>query len=327
MRKSCIFLTNFVFSLVCTATLFAESFRVRKLFPLSLTGTVQDEQTVTIGINDSIAIFLPDDATYLEGIEVKITIPDEIAAWQDSVACAMYHNIMPVPATSQIDYSGTRIFVRTLPARRSWIVQIPLFSSSSFKESAYATKLDVLPDTEHGFVFIRFQLAMKGLPDETMNATLKVTIKPILTNKGKLLVSTSYPGNELLPYTLFIDGNKADPDDEGWILPTGVHDVSIVSEFYRNETRTTRVEQAKITQLSVQLKSVTPTLLITAPANTIVYLDDEKCNEIGKEFEIDEGEHTVRFLMGDYEMIRTITMQKGKSYTAALAVDVDIREE
>ena len=307
--------------------LFCETFRIRKLLPVQLTGTMQNEQTLISGINDSIVIFLPDDTTYLEGIEIKIAIPDEVAAWQGSVAFSLYNDITPAPRVSQIDYSGTRAYVSPLPARRSWTVQIPLFAASSFKESPYAVKLAVVPDIKRGFVFIRLQPAMKGIPDETINAALKISVKPILNNKGKLLISTTYPGDELLPYMLFIDDTQATLTDDSWILPSGIHNVSIVSEFYRNETRTVRVDQAKTTELVVQLKSVTPTLLITAPANTIVYLDDEKCSVFGKEFEIAEGEHTVRFLMGDYEVVRTFTMQKGKSYTASLAVDVDIAEE
>jgi hypothetical protein len=304
----------------------SETFRIRKLFPVTLTGGMQDEQVMTTGINDSIAVFLPDDLTYLDGVEIKMEIPDEVAAWRDSVACSIYEGITPVPNVSQIDYSGTRTFVRPLPNRLSWILQIPLKAQNSIKETAYTTKADIVPDTKRRFVFIRIQPAMKGIPEETVAAQLKITVKPLLSNKGKLFITPSFPDQEK-PYTLFIDNVETKPSASGYLLDTGVHDVSIVSDFYRGESRTVRIEQAKKTELAVSLKSITPTLLITAPDNTTVYLDDVQCDKIGKPFDISEGEHKIRFLMGDYEVIRTLVIQKGRSYTAALSVDLKITDE
>ena len=316
-----------VFSLLCAASpLFSETFRVRKLFPLKLTGTVQSEQTVVTGINDGIAIFLPEERSWLEGIEIKIAIPEAVAAWQDSVALSLYDNITPDPASSRIDYSGSRSFVKPLPTRLSWIIQIPLSASASFKESAYATKLGVAPNTKRGFVFVRLQPAMKGIPDETINAELKITVKPILINKGKLRVSVACPNGDASPYTIFIDGTKTDADT-GYTLSPGVHDINIVSDFYRDEMRTVRIDQAKTTELAITLKSLAPTLIVTSPDNAAVYVDDRKWTAFGKETEISEGEHTVRFVMGDYEIVRTLNAQKGKSYTASVAVDVKISEE
>ena len=317
-----------IFSLLCAASpLFAETFRVRKLFPLKLTGTAQSEQTFVTGINDGIAVFLPEERSWLEGIEIKITIPEAVAAWQDSVALSLYDNITPLPSASHIDYSGTRSFVKPLPTRLSWIIQIPLSASVSFKESAYATKIGVVPDTKRSFVFVRLQPAMKGIPAETINAALKITVKPILINKGKLQVSVACPNGDASPYTIFIDGTKTDVDAKGYTLSPGVHDINIVSDFYRSEMRTVRIDQAKTTELSITLKSLAPTLLVTSPDNAAVYVDGQKCSVIGKAFEISEGEHTVRFVMGGYEIVRTINAQKGKSYTASIAVDLKISED
>ena len=68
-------------------------------------------------------------------------------------------------------------------------------------------------------------------------------------------------------------------------------------------------------------------VIVTSPDNAAVYVDDRKWTAFGKETEISEGEHTVRFVMGDYEIVRTLNAQKGKSYTASVAVDVKISEE
>jgi hypothetical protein len=303
----------------------AESFRIHHLFPVTFSDNNITEQTVTTGINDSIAIFIPSDLTYLEGIEIKMQIPESVAEWRDSIACSLYEKITPVPDESKIDYTGTRTFVATLPVRVSWTFQIPLKKNNTLKTSPYAEKLNILPDVSQKMIFVRLQPAMKGIPEEMQNAELKISIKPLLVSKGRLRIMTKAPENK--PYTVFVDQQQVTLEKTGIIIDTGIHNVTIVSDFYRNETRTVRVDQAKTTDLLIVLKSIEPTLLITAPDNTTVFIDDEPCTKIGSEFTISEGDHKIKFLIGDYEIIRNLTVQKGKSYTAALSVDLNISEE
>ena len=98
-------------------------------------------------------------------------------------------------------------------------------------------------------------------------------------------------------------------------------------EAYRNEMRTVRIEQGSQTDLNVTLKSINPTLLITAPEGTVVTLDDVECDKLGEEFEITEGQHKIKFAIGNYEMVRTIDAIKGKTYKADFTLDLNITEE
>ncbi len=305
----------------------AESFRVRKLHSVSLAEDSADGQTLAVGINDSIAVFLPDETEYLEGIELKMLIPQSVAGWRDSVACSVYDGIAPVPSSSQIDYSGTKIYVTPLPARLSWVLQIPLTEPNSLRDSPYATKASAVPDTSKKYTFIRFQPAMKGVPEETINAELSVSVKPILINMGKLLLSVLAGDGGPERCTVLIDGTAAADGARSFLLSPGVHNLSVQSEEYRTEVRSFYIDRAKTTELSVELKSLEPTLLITAPDTAAVYIDDEPYVPDGTEFVISEGEHRLRFLIGDYEIIRTLSVRKGKSYTANLAVDLQITEE
>ena len=45
-----------------------------------------------------------------------------------------------------------------------------------------------------------------------------------------------------------------------------------------------------------------------------------------KEFVISEGEHKIKFTIGDYEIIRSITAIKGKTYSANFSLDLQITE-
>ena len=125
-----------VFSLLLlmgSTALTAESFRVSKVHELAVLQAADSEGTAKLGINDSLAITLPEDQTFIEGLELKFDIPEAVASWMDSVACSVYANISPTPKASQIDYSGTRAYVKTLPGKLSWVLQIPLKKDNSIK--------------------------------------------------------------------------------------------------------------------------------------------------------------------------------------------------
>lgn len=319
---------QFIFSLfLLNSVMYAESFRVSKTYVAEVTQDIKSEATVRAGIMDAIAIKLPEDQIFIEGLELKFEIPEAVASWTDSVACSIYSNIKPAPKSTQIDYSGTRTFVTTLPGKLSWVMQIPLTPTNSIKSNNYTTKVDAIIKPENNFVFVRLQPVMKGIPEETYNSIVPVTIKPILSKKGLLKVNLSAAENTTLePCTVYID-DKLLPADNTMLLDTGIHNISVISEAYRNEVRTVRIDQAKSTEISIEMKSIEPTLLITAPEGTSVTFDDEPCNIIGKEFVITEGDHKIKFSIGDYELVRQISAIKGRTYKANFALDLQIEEE
>ncbi len=317
-----------LFLLMGTAALTAESFRVSKVHELSVAQAADSEGTARLGINEALAITLPADQTFIEGLELKFEIPEAVASWMDSVACSVYSNITPTPKASQIDYSGTRAYVKTLPGKLSWVLQIPLKKENSIKSNNYTTKVDTVITPSKNVLFVRLQPVMKGVPEETLNAIIPITVKPILMNKGQLAFKLVPPEKKLEPCTIFVDDKLISfPENPKVLLDAGVHDISIISESYRNEVRTVRIDRAKTTELTVEMKSLEPTLLITAPEGTTVLLDDVKCTVFGKEFVITEGEHKIKFTIGDYEIVRAITAIKGKTYTANFALDLQITED
>lgn len=317
-------IVRFCLAALVFQTAAAETFRVHKLFPISISSEMVDAQKIVTGINDSVAILLPEDTAYIAGVEVLIEIPDAVSKWRDSVALSLYDGITPPPKEDVIDYTGERIFVRALPERPSWALRVPLSHSKAVKESAYASKADVILDATDGFVFVRLQPAMKGIPDETMEAELIVSVRPLLEKAGKLSIDIDTKEGERA-FTLFIDNAKV-PIKNDYLLETGEHEVSIISDLYRTEVRTVNIDRAKTTALSIALKSVAPDMIVIAPDSAEVTLDGEEC-PVGKEFDITEGEHTIRLVMGDWEVVRSITIQRGKSYTADFTVDMKLTEE
>lgn len=317
-------------ALLYVTTAYAETFRVSKVHSVSIGQDPSSEVSAKLGITDALAINLPENRIFIEGLELKMDIPESIAYWMDSVACSVYSNINPTPKASQIDYNGTRGYVSTLPGKLSWVLQIPTDKDNSIKSNKYVTKVDRIIEPQSNIVFLRLQPVMKGIPEETLNAIVPITIKPILKDKGQLKLILKNADNasaDSTLFTVFIDDSLIDITKEPVLLDKGIHNISIISEAYRNENRTIIIDQAKTTNIEVELKSIEPTLLITAPEGTKVVLDDEECTTIGSEIIISEGEHKVKFSIGDYEIIKSINAIKGKTYTANFSLDLQISEE
>lgn len=317
----------FIFLILIPFCLWSESFRVNKVNVTQVEQILGFETSVKMGINDALAVTLPEDRIFIEGLELKMEIPENIAYWIDSVACSVYSEIKPNPSSKQIDYSGTRAFVQTLPGKLSWVLQIPITKDNSLKTNKYITKVDTVIEPKNSTIFVRFQPVMKGIPEETLKSIIPITVKPLLIDKGQLKIELIPPQTQenLSLCTIYIDEIPIDATKK-IILDTGIHNISVISEDYRNENRTVRIDQAKITDLRIEMKSIEPTLLITAPEGTLILLDDQECTQIGKEFIITEGEHKIKFAIGNYEITRTITAIKGKTYSANFSLDLEITE-
>ncbi|MCI6179269.1 MAG: hypothetical protein MR662_02080 [Treponema porcinum] len=311
-----------------TAVCQAESFRTHKTHIVSLSAENQKEQSLQTGINDSIGVCLPDDLMFFEGIEVKVQIPPAVANWRDSVALAAYDGVTPVPSASKIDYSGKRIYIQPLPSKVNWIMQIPLRYDNSLKDGPYVTKMNVIPEISGHFVFLRFMPVMKGVPEETLESVLSVSVKPVLIDKGRLVLSVKTPSSAKTPFVVLIDDKVTElPADNSILLDAGVHNVCIQSDEYRNEVSSVYIDRARTTVCEISLKSLMPTVSISVPDNVDMFFDDKKIDGTAAEFEVSEGEHRLRFLMGSYEIIRSLNAEKGKSYSVNLSVDLEITAE
>jgi len=318
--------------------LYAESFRVGKIhiIHLDLDSSINSsninpdfEETKTVGINEGLAIYLPEDKTFIEGIEIKMDIPEDVASWMDSVACSVYDKINPLPSPSQIDYSATRQYVSCLPGRLSWVLQIPIKKENSIKTNRYTTKIDTVPEFQNNVILLRLQPVMKGIPEETLNSKIPMTVKPVLSDKGQLKLNIINAENTDFPSTVFINDKIVNysKDNNKILLDKGIHTVSIISDSYRNEVRTVRVDQAKTTELTVMMKSTEPTLVINSPEAAIIEFDGNPWDKIGTEVIISEGEHKIKFTIGDYEILKTIQAIQGKTYTVNFSIDLDVVEE
>lgn len=320
----CRILFSAVIAFIFSFNTAAENFRVRKVLPLSLS---QNDDTVRVisGISDAVFITLPEDMTFINGLEITFKIPEEIAVWRDSVAYIFYDNLSPSPYEDQADYYGEKIFLKTVPSKFSLTLNLPLADDFSIKDSPYALKVSPVPDYTKG-IFLRFQQVMKGVPESLEAAQIEVTAKPILRNKGILSLSVIPEETPEKPYTVYID-EKAVNLSKQMLLDTGEHHLSISSDSYRDELRTFRITQGKTTSLEVTLRGSEPALKIVCPESAAVFLDNVQLSDFRNPFIVEAGEHTVKFSFGDYEVVRNVSVIKGHSYTVTLDISAAVTED
>lgn len=317
-KKSVLALALLAAGLLC---LKAEVFRTRKTVCLSVPASGATESKAC-GINDCVAAFLPQDTTFVQGVEITVKIPQALAAYRNTILYSLYNNVTPVPTEKGIDYSGTEIYSGLYPGQLAWTIVIPLVKGNTIKSSPYADKT-LIPDASRGFVFLRNQLAMKGVPRSVMEAEFEVSAKTVLADYGALKVAAPADAE----YSVFVDDKPVTANEKGLvILKPGKRNVSIVSEKFRNETRAVMIAQGQVTELSLALQSVAPAVRVRAPEGTKVYVDGEEA-KVNEALDLEAGEHIFKFNLGGYEVTKKVAIQNGKSYNISVNVDASVKEE
>lgn len=317
-KKSVLALALLAAGLLC---LKAEVFRTRKTVCLSVPASGATESKAC-GINDCVAAFLPQDTTFVQGVEITVKIPQALAAYRNTILYSLYNNVTPVPTEKGIDYSGTEIYSGLYPGQLAWTIVIPLVKGNTIKSSPYADKT-LIPDASRGFVFLRNQLAMKGVPRGVMEAEFEVSAKTVLADYGALKVAAPADAE----YSVFVDDKPVTANEKGLvILKPGKRNVSIVSEKFRNETRSVMIAQGEVTELSLALQSVAPAVRVRAPEGTKVYVDGEEA-KVNEALDLEAGEHIFKFNLGGYEVTKKVAIQNGKSYNISVNVDASVKEE
>lgn len=325
----------FIFSALLLCMCFmphAESFRVHKTVVITMDEITPENaeadnyvsEEVTVGINDAVCIKLPQDMTYIQGVELNVKIPLAIARCPNTVIYSLYDNISPVPSEKNIDYTGKELYTGIYPGQLSLTIHIPLVKGNTIKQTPYADKTFV-PEYSRNFLFLRNQLAMKGVPQEAIKSTFKITAKPILINKGRLVIKAGAVKPQSL--SVLVDDKPVDLDANGaCLLKPGIHNVIISSASARNESRSCVIEIAKDTVLEVDLKSTAPVMQINMPQGTHLTVDNQSVDVKNGYLDLKPGDHTLKFTLGGYEVVKQVNVQEGRSYSINVTIDAAITE-
>jgi hypothetical protein len=175
-------------------------------------------------------------------------------------------------------------------------------------------------------IIFRIMPVIKGLSEEIETMRFNLNVKPILSDEGLVRLIPRYPEQlQNRPFTVLIDDEVIDRPGDEHFLREGEHHLVILSNDYRNESRRFMVDRGKTLDLVINLQDPTPLVIFEAPENAQIYFDNQLMNRSGPH-PVEPGAHEVRFTMSDYSIMKTLVVQKGKTYHVAMSVDVDISE-
>ena len=324
--KQLLCITSYFF-LFAVSFFYPDSFRVSNMHTYTFTTEVFEPVSLTIGYNDAVAFSVKSDFLFLEGIELELKQDKTSMNYPNSIAYTVYTDIKPEPTKKHIDYSAKAITTALLPNRFSHIIRIPVKKEYSFKQIKNSEILPYNSLNAANPFMLRLNPVMKGLPEDFEQASFTVIVRPLLIAEGGLKLKLQFPDNEeQKPVTVKLNNEYLTRFDELQLLLPGTYSVSINSDAYRTEMRSCIIERGKITQLEVQLKSITPLLHIQAPENVAVFLDGQEIPLSKEPLPVEIGVHTVVFKMGSYELTRQITVETGKTYQLTMTMDVLLQE-
>jgi len=317
-----------IFLLFPAITLQAESFRTTVEGSIEVSPDKAAGGSISLGINSSVLITMGAEKRFFRGIEIEISAPRAWLGQRGALAIAVYNSLTPKTAAGVADIDGRRIAFDSLPDKLQIIYQIPLRQSHGLRTTPYVTVPASVTPVETFPLLFRIMPVIKGLQDEIENLKFNLIVRPILSDEGAVRLIPRYPPQlRNRPFTARIDDTVISNLSEQYVLKEGEHHLVILSEDYRNESRSFVVERAKILDLIVELKDPTPLIIFEGPQNARIFLNNAPVARKGEPIPVEPGQHEAKFQIGDYTIIKTLTIQRGKTYRVGLDVDLTIREE
>jgi hypothetical protein len=303
----------------------AEPLRVLNAGNLLVSLNSPGGSTISLSYTDATVILLDQEIRFFKAIELEFTIPQGYLPHRGSLALALYADLNHVPETGVADLECRQISLEPIPHKIQTIYQIPLRSGHGLRTTPYASiPAGIVLPSSFPLLF-RILPVIKGLSEEIETMRFQLTVKPILSDEGAVRIAAKYPEQlQGRPFTVLIDDDVVDPGER--LLKEGEHHLVILSNDYRNESRSFLIERGKILDLTITLQDPTPLIVFEAPENARIFLDNEPVESIQRPIPAEPGLHEVRFQMSDYSVVKPLTIQKGKTYRVSLAVDVNISE-
>jgi hypothetical protein len=305
--------------------IFPESFRTVINGSLDVSANNVSGSGIDLGINNSVLINLNPDTRFFKGIEIEISAPQAWLSYTGSLVAAVYNNLQNPVFSGIADMDGSRIALEPLPGKIRTIYQIPIRQSHGLRTTPYITVPTGVIRPSSFPVLFRFMLVVKGTSEELENMIFSLTARPILSDEGAVRLIPRYPPQQRgKPFTVLIDDTFIENLTQEQVLKEGEHHLVILSEDYRNESRHFIIEKAKILELAFELQDTTPVIIFEGPQNAEIFLDDIAISRDA--VTVEPGQHEVKFKIGDYTIIKTLNVLRGKTYRVALSVDLAINE-
>ncbi|MCL2139651.1 MAG: hypothetical protein FWH41_09015 [Treponema sp.] len=316
-----------IFFFILSVNLNAEPMRIIVEGELSLSAGNPAGSSISLAYNGSVSVQLQSDRRFIRGIEFELTAPQRWLAHSGSLAVLMFADFNRQPVTGINEIEGRRIAYFPLSNKVKTIYQVPIRQSHGLRTSPYLTVIsDIIPPSSFPILF-RLMPIIKGITDELENMQFQLSVKPVLSDEGAVRLNPRYPDQlRGKAFTVLIDDVVISNTSEEILLKEGEHHLAVLSDDYRNESRRFIIEKAKVLELIINLQDPTPLLIFEAPENARIFLNNAPVSRDAGPIPVEAGVHEAKFQVGDYTLIKTITVQRGKTYRIALAVGIEIEE-
>jgi hypothetical protein len=305
----------------------AESLRVIIVGEAEISPDRPEGSTIWLSYLDSVLIRLNGESRFYRGIQLDLTAPQGFLAYRGSMASAFYSNLSANPMLGVADLDAHQMSYQDLPNRILNTWQIPLRLAHGFRSSPYVTVLAEIVEPPSFPIIFRLLPVIKGISPELERMIFQLNIRPILSDEGAVRINIIYP--EQLPgrpVTVLIDDEVIANPLDVLFLREGDHDLVVLSDDYRNQSRRFKVERAKTLDLTMELQDTSPLLVFEYPDGVRIFIDSRELYDTQAPYAVEPGLHEIRFQLSNYSIIRPITVQRGKTYRIALSMDVDITE-
>jgi hypothetical protein len=310
-----------------TVPAIAESFRILLEGSIEVSADNPDGSSLNMDYNGSALIHVGRSARFMRGVELELSAPQAWLSYQGSLAMLIYADLDRQPSPGTNDLEGRRIAFEPLPNKIKIVYQIPIRRSHGLRTTPYATVPAGVTLPAAFPVLFRLMPIIKGLSEEIEQMKFTLTARPILSDEGAVRLNFRYPEQlKDKPFTLLIDDAVIQNPAEELLFKEGEHHLVILSDDYRNENRRFMVEKAKRLDIVIDLQDPTPLLIFEAPENARIFLNNNPISRETGPIPVEAGVHEAKFQVGDYTLIKTISVQRGKTYRVALAVDINIEE-
>jgi hypothetical protein len=316
-----------VIALLCPLALRAESVRVYIAGTALVSLNNPGGSSVSLSFADSALILLNEDTRFFRGIELEFTTPQSYLAYRGSLALAMYADLDKVPEAGIADLQVRQLIFEPVPNKIQSVYQIPLRAHHGLRTTPYVTVLREVTSPASFPVLFRIFPVIKGLNEEFETMRFSLHVKPILSDEGAVRLIPKFPENlQDRPFTVLIDDQVIEKPGEERLLREGQHHLVILSNDYRNENRLFVVDRGKTLDLTITLQDPTPLVIFEAPENAVIYFDNQPLGSITGPMPVEPGIHEVKFQLSDYAIVKSLVVQKGKTYRVSMSVDVQVSE-
>ncbi|MCK5675131.1 MAG: PEGA domain-containing protein [Spirochaetales bacterium] len=297
-------------------------------FPLNIRGEVK--KIIEIETDKAVTEFTLFDLTgisiknspFIEGLELSLTIPDELAKYRDSFMLNIYYKLDSIPSESNKSYKGTLLLSQTVPVSKKIFISIPMIMTSNNDLIPGSLLTKQVNKTEFPII-LSVSPVMKGIPSSVLSSIFKLEILPVISTKGILDLNLSGSENK---YTIILDGKEILYKKE-IILEEGIHQIIINSVNFKEISQSFVISRGNTTKLEIIMEQLLPTVIFEAPEGSEIILDGEKIDSSpSKAFEIKPGDHVVRMKLGDYSLSKKFTVDAEKKYKISLFLDILIQE-